>query len=417
MKLIKTTILSGITTLVRLSSGFISLKIVAVIIGPSGVALVGQLMNFITMAGTVASGATNGGVTSLTAKYHDDEQQKYKVWHTAVWLSGGLSLLVGLATIIFRHYLSVEFLHSEYYAGIFIAFGCSLLLFVWNQLLLAILNGQGEIAKMTIINTFSSFISLGVSVLLVFYCKVYGALLAIAIIPNFIFFISLFFVYRATWFKWSAFFGKFDTKTVVALSGFTLMAIIGAIVTPLQQLLVRNLIIKDISINMAGNWQGLQKISDAYLMIVYTAFSTYFMPKFAALKAKSEIREELFNCYKLIVPFVFLSVIMVYFSRNLIIHLLYSKSFEDMGQLFFWQLVGDFFKTIAWPMGLIFVSKGKALVIGINDILFNCLIVALSYYLIKIIPIQATVLSFAITYFLWFLWLAILTRKYLHEHS
>lgn len=88
MKLIKTTVLSGVTTLAKLSSGFISLKIVAVIIGPSGVALVGQLMNFITMAGTVASGATNGGVTSFTAKYHDDEQQKYKVWHTAVWLSG-----------------------------------------------------------------------------------------------------------------------------------------------------------------------------------------------------------------------------------------------------------------------------------------------------------------------------------------
>lgn len=415
MKLVKTTLLSGITTLARLASGFISLKIVAVIIGPPGVALVGQLMNFITMAGTVASGATNGGVTSFTARYHDDEQQKYRVWHTAVWLSGCLSIVVGLATIIFRNYLSVEFLHSQAYSGVFVAFGCSLLFFVWNQLLLAILNGQGEIAKMTTINTLGSFISLAMSIMLVLHYKVYGALLAIAIVPNIIFFVSLFFVYRTKWFKWSAFFGKFDKKIIIGLSSFTLMTIIGATVTPLQQLLVRNLMIKDLSMNMAGNWQGLQKISDAYLMIVYTAFSTYFLPKFAALKTKAEIRKELFDCYKLIVPFVALSIIVIYFSRNMIIHILYSKAFGDMGQLFFWQLIGDFFKTIAWPMGLIFVSKGKAMVIGFNDILFNCLIVVLSYYLIKIIPIQATVLSFAITYFLWFSWLVILTRKYLDE--
>lgn len=415
MKLVKTTLLSGVTTLSKLASGFVSLKIVAVIIGPSGVALVGQLMNFITMAGTIASGATNGGVTSFTAKYHDNEQEKYKVWHTAVWLSGCLSLIVGLATIIFRKYLSIVFLHSDNYSGIFIAFGCSLLFFVWNQLLLAILNGQREIAKMTTINTLGSFISLAMSIILVLHYKVYGALLAIAIVPNIIFFISLFFVYRSTWFKWSAFLGKLDKKTLIGLSSFTLMTIIGATVTPIQQLLVRNLMIKDLSMNMAGNWQGLQSISNAYLMIVYTAFSTYFMPKFASLKTKAEIRKELFDCYKLIVPFVALSIVVIYFGRNLIIHILYSKAFGDMGQLFFWQLIGDFFKTIAWPMGLIFVSKGKAMIIGFNDIIFNCLIVVLSYSLIKIIPIQATVLSFAITYFLWFSWLAILTRKYLHE--
>lgn len=415
MKLIRTTLLSGVATLAKLASGFISLKIVAVIIGPSGVALVGQLMNFITMAGTVASGATNGGVTSFTARYNDDAQQQYRVWHTAVWLSGCLSLVVGLATVIFRNYLAVEFLYSQAYSGVFVVFGCSLLFFVWNQLLLAILNGQGEIAKMTTINTLGSFISLAMSILLVFHYKVYGALLAIAIVPNIIFFISLFFVYRANWFKWSAFFGKFDKKILIGLSSFTLMAIIGATVTPLQQLLVRNLMIKDISMNMAGNWQGLQSISNAYLMIVYTAMGTYFLPKFAALKTKSEIRNELYDCYKLIVPFVAFSIIVIYFSRDFIIQLLYSKAFGDMGQLFFWQLIGDFFKTIAWPMGLIFVSKGKAMVIGFNDILFNCLIVVLSYYLIKIIPIQATVLSFAITYFLWFAWLVILTRKFLYE--
>lgn len=415
MKLVKTTLLSGIATLTRLVSGFISLKIVAVVIGPAGVALVGQLMNFITMTGTVASGAINNGVVSLTAKYHDDECHKHRLWRTAVWLSSSLSLIVGLTAIILNQYFARWFLHDVKYAHVFIFFGCSILFYVWNQLLLAILNGQGEIVKMTMINTSTNVISLVLSILLVIKFKVYGALLAITLVPNIIFFVSLFFVYRSPWFKWGAFFGKFDRKILGELSSFTVMAIIAATVSPLQQLLVRNLMIDKINIDMAGNWQGLQGISNAYLMIVYTAFSTYFMPKFAGLKTKNEIKQELFDCYKLIIPFVALSIIIIYFSREFIIHLLYSRQFYGMSQLFLWQLVGDFFKTIAWPMGLIFVSKGKAMVIGINDIIFNMLIVILSYWLIKFMPIQATVLSFAVSYFLWFVWLAILTRKFLYD--
>lgn len=415
MKLIKTTLLSGVITLVRLASGFVSLKIIAVIIGPTGVALVGQLANFITMAGTVASGAMNSGVTSLTAKYHGDEIKKNKIWQASIWLSGVLSIIIGLGCILFKNYLAIEFLHSTTYSGIFVAFGCSLLLYVWNQLLLSILNGQGEITKMTIANTASSLISLLASIMLVYQYKIYGALLAITIVPNIIFFISILTVYKSPWFRLTAFFGKLDRDSLRALSGFAIISIISATVNPLQQLIVRNLLIDRISIVFAGNWQGLQQISNAYLLIVYTAFNTYFLPKFASLKDKSHIRSELLSCYKIIIPFVILSIILVYFFKDFIIHLLYSHSFSDMSQLFFWQLIGDFFKTIAWPMGLIFASKGKVMVIGFNDVVFNILMVFLCYILIEYLPIQAAVISFAATYFLWFLWLSILTNKYLDK--
>ena len=401
MKLVKTSLYSGL--------------IIAVIIGPSGVALVGQLGNFITMASTIASGAINGGVVSLTAKYHDNEQLKHRVWQTAVWISSGLSIITAIAVITFRNFLSIAFLHDPQYSGVFLAFGCSIVLFVWNQLLLAILNGQGEIGKLTIINAINSFASLGISIILVVHYQVYGALLAITLIPNLIFFFSLIFVYKTSWFRWRSFIGKIDKDTLKSLFGYTVIVIIGATVTPLQQLLIRNLMIDKINLTMAGNWQGLQKISDAYLMIVYTAFSTYFMPKFSSLKTTAEIKTELLSCYKLIIPFVASTIIVIYFGRNLIVHLLYSKAFMDMGQLFFWQLTGDFFKTIAWPMGLIFVSKGNARIIGMNDIIFNGALVILSYILIQFMAIQATVFAFAITYFLWFIWLTILTRKYLND--
>ena len=47
MTLIKTSLLSAISTLIRIISGFIITKVIAIYAGPSGVALVGQLQNFI----------------------------------------------------------------------------------------------------------------------------------------------------------------------------------------------------------------------------------------------------------------------------------------------------------------------------------------------------------------------------------
>ena len=415
MKLVKTSILSSISTFARLASGVISLKFVAVIIGPEGVALVGQFSNFINMVSSVASGAMATGVTSLTAKYSNDDEKKLQLWKNAIFISGCLSSLCGILIIIFNQQLSIIFLHDKKYHFVFILFGLTLILYVWNQLILSILNGLAEIGRMTFINTLNSFISVITSVILVYYYKIFGVLIAVTIVPNVIFFISLLCIYKRKWFRWSIFIGRFNKQRCYDLSNYTIMAIIAAIVTPLQQLLVRNLMIDKISLNMAGNWQGLQGISNAYLMVVYTAFSTYFLPKFAALNSNIEIKHELLKCYKIILPFVSISIVVIYFMRDFIIHVLYSKAFTGMGQLFFWQLVGDFFKTVAWPLGLIFVAKGKAIIIGVNDIVFNILLVILSYVLIQFIPVQATVFSFAIIYFIWFCWLIFLIQRFLHE--
>lgn len=410
MKLFKTTLLSGLSTIFRLASSFISVKVIAIIIGPAGVAIVGQFANFITMVSTLASGAITNGIISYTAKNANNSELLHKVWKTGFCLSTILSSICTIGLLLFKDSISLYFLHSSEYSIVIVIFAFSIMFFVWNQLILAILNGLGKISKLTLLNIISNLVGLGISILLVLKWKILGALIALAIVPNLMLVIMIALVYFEPWFKIKNLIGKIDIDALKGLKNYTVMAIIAATVTPLQQIAVRNLIISHLDINIAGCWQGLQKISDAYLAIVYTAFSTYFLPKFASLENSKLIQKELNDCYKLIVPFVLLSIIMIYISREYIVKILFSNQFSAMNQLFLWQLVGDFFKTIAWPLGLVFLAKGNALVIGINDIIFNVLVVILSYWLINYIPVQAAVLSFAITYFLWFCWLLFLTK-------
>ena len=67
--IVKVFSLTSISTLVKMCTGLVSVKIVASIIGPAGVALVGQLNNFSTIALSLATGGINSGIPKYIAEY------------------------------------------------------------------------------------------------------------------------------------------------------------------------------------------------------------------------------------------------------------------------------------------------------------------------------------------------------------
>ena len=74
---------NAISTLVRMLTGLISVKVVASIIGPCGIALLGQLNNFSTILLGVANGGINSGITKYVAEYKEDESAIKKILSNA----------------------------------------------------------------------------------------------------------------------------------------------------------------------------------------------------------------------------------------------------------------------------------------------------------------------------------------------
>jgi O-antigen/teichoic acid export membrane protein len=69
MKLASTISWSALATLIRLANGFVSMKIVAVLVGPLGVALIGQFGNFNSIIMVLALGGISTGVIKYTSQY------------------------------------------------------------------------------------------------------------------------------------------------------------------------------------------------------------------------------------------------------------------------------------------------------------------------------------------------------------
>ena len=411
MSLLKTSSLNAIAVVIKLLVGLFLNKILAVYVGPSGYAVIGQFQNAITMITGFASGAINNGVVKYTAEYNQDENRQILVWQTATRISVCCSLVFSLIIVIFNKKLAILFLHGEEYGSIFMLFASLLLFFVLNALLLAVLNGRKDISRYVAANICGSIIMAVFTGLLAKGAGLYGALLALSINQSVTFFTTLFLCRKANWLSLSHFWGKFDTVTAKKLSGFALMALTSAAIVPLSQILIRNKLGLELGWVAAGYWQGVSKISEMYLMVVTTTLGVYYLPKISEISDRKELRKEIIHGYKTILPVAIIGAITIYVLRDFLINILFTKEFEPMRNYFKFQLIGDVIKIASWLLGYVLWGKALTKVFIITEVAFSALFVLFSFLLIHRLGIDGVTLSYLITYILYLITLSIVLTK------
>lgn len=417
MKLVKTSFFSAIITLIRLASGFIANKVVAIYTGPGGVALIGAFTNFIALALTFANGAINNGVIKYTSEYEGNEVQQKLLVSTSFKISIYCSIIFGPILIIFAPIFSTWILTNNIYTNAIRVLGISIVLYSLNSLLISILNGRHQIKTYTLVNTIGSIVGLLFTIFLVYFFKVDGALYALVLSQSIVFFVTLLLIVKSPWFSWSYFTQPFNKVLAKKLGGFSLMAIVTAILVPVSQILLRNLLIDKVGIDGAGYWQGMMKVSDGYLLLIVTTLSTYYLPKLSSLKTNKELRNEIFKGYKIILPVVLFGCAAIYYLRYWLIKVLYTPSFSPMEALFFWQLVGDFFKMAAWILSYLMLAKAMVKIFIFTEVLFTVLYVVFGFIFVDQFKLVGITFAFALNYLLYFLTMLYIFRKLIFRRN
>lgn len=415
MKLIKTSLFSGIITLIRISSGFISSKVIAIYTGTSGVALVGAFSNFITIVLTFANGAINTGVIKYTAEYEEDKDKLKSLFSTSLKISFYCSGIVGILLLLLSSFFSNLVFVTDKYSYLIKIFGGTIILYSLNSLLIAILNGKKQIKVYTIVNTIGSIVGLLFTLILVYFFKLEGALYALVLSQSIVFFVTVFMITKSDWYNINYFKNRFDIDVFKKLSHYSLMAIVTALTVPVSQIVLRNMLIGSLGIESAGIWQGMMRISDGYLMLITSSLATYYLPKLASLHTDEELRFEIKQGYKIILPAVFFGCIVIYFLRFLIIRVLFTSDFNQMSDLFFYQLLGDFFKMSSWILGYLLLAKSMTKLFIITEIFFSLLYVVFGFLFVEYFGIVGITIAFAVNYFLYLLCMIIVFRKLLFK--
>lgn len=398
MTLIRTSLLNGIAVLVKILSLLGINKLLAIYVGPIGYAALGQFQNAISLITTFASGAINTGVTKYTAEYYEDEQRQHAVWQTA----GTISLIgAGLSSffiIIYNKPLARWFLNDETYAGVFIWFAASLVFFVFNALLLAILNGKKEVGSYVLANISGSLFALMITTLLVLFQGLYGALVALAIFQSLNFLVSLTLCSRKQWFKLSYLLGSFDKTLAYNLLKYTSMAVTTALCVPLSHIYIRNHLGLNLGWESAGCWEAMWRLSAAYLMLVTTTLSGYYLPRIAEIKTDAELRQEVFKIYKVIMPIALLAAGGMYLCRDFIISMLLSREFYPIRELFLGQVIGDMLKIGSWILAYIMLGRAMTKSFIFTEVLFSVSFALLAVKMTAYYGLQGVVWAYGLNY-------------------
>jgi len=411
VNLLKTSVLNAIAVAIKVASALVVNKILAMYVGPAGYAVIGQFQNVVSIIVNLAGGLVSTGVTKVTAEHYDDEARQHAVWQTAIRFSLGASIFAAILLLLAADKLAQWVLHRPDISIVFVWLALTLPAMAANNLLLAIINGKKEVGIYVAANITGSLTSMLLVGMLAYSFGLYGALVAFTISPAVVLLSTTAIVARRDWFKAKFLWGQMNRPALRELSGFGLMGLTSAMTMPITFMLIRDYLTTNLGLSAAGYWQASWKISEIYLMLVTTTLSVYYLPRLAEIRAASELKIEITNIYRLVMPIVMAGAATIYVFRDFIIQTLFTPDFLPMRELFPWQLVGDVIKIGSWILAYIMIGRAMVKYYLTTEIIFSILFILLSIALVDIFGLIGVSMAYAMNYSLYWVCMGVFVRN------
>ncbi|MGR6981740.1 lipid III flippase WzxE [Testudinibacter sp. P27/CKL/0425] len=403
-----TTLWTAASTVAKIFVGLLAVKLLAIAFGTEGVGRAANYMTLLTVLGVFAGAGIFNGVTKYVAEYEQQPLQLQRTLATSSTIILGFSLLLGVTLLLFATPIA-DFLFAEAgYQNVIrllalLQFGIAL-----SNYFLAILRGQRNAKANALSIILGALLGVIGFLLGLFVFGYQGALVGLAIVPA-VTIIPAYFLLtkRQSNFSLTLLKPHFDRAQAKKLLKFSGMVFVTAITLPLAYILMRDWLQDAYSMHDVGLWQGVSKISDAYLQFITAAFSVYLLPTFSKLNAPQPIKQEVWKALKFVLPTVLVVSCAIYLLRDLVIRILFSEQFLPMENLFLWQLLGDVFKVSAYIFGYLIVAKAALKLYVLAEIVQFSLLLGTSYWLIPLHGAQGATQSYMITYISYFLLCAI----------
>ncbi len=399
--IVKVFSLTSVSTLVKMLTSFVSMKVVASIIGPAGVAMLGQLSNFTTIVLRFASGGINNGITKYVSEYKNDNNQLTHYLSSALRIVAMCSLVIGLTMLVFHRKLSKIIMLSDEYGYLFIIFGITVSMYALNDMLLSIINGLKEFQRYVKINIANSIVGLVFTVFFVLKFGLKGALISMVTYQSVMLFVTLWMVRKLPRLTYESFKEKISKQIVKQYFQFSIMTLVSTACVPVSQLLLRTNVISMLSVEQAGWWEGMNRISHMYLMVITSSFGVYYLPRLSEINNKYGLKREILKSYAVVIPLLIVGFAIIYIFRHLLIRILFSPEFYPMEKLFIWQLLGDIFKISSWLLSFLMLAKAKTKLFVLTEVCSSAIYLLLGFWLVKINGIVGLTQAYMINYIIY----------------
>ncbi|PKK90111.1 MAG: hypothetical protein CVV64_11380 [Candidatus Wallbacteria bacterium HGW-Wallbacteria-1] len=412
MKLFTTSVFVGLASVFQMIAGLTNQKILATYLGPAGLGMVGQFVDFFSIGLLFSRAAIDSGVLKYTATYEDQKEDQERLIGTSICIVAILSIISTIGVNAYSDFFSLHIFRNSGMSRVISISSMCFFFPAMSCVLLNVLAGKGAKTKFLIANYISSVLVLTVSVFTVFF-GLKGAIFAYptfqSVVAVFVFYIYL----KAYGFPGWGLLRSFSIEKAVFLLKYGLMHASTMVILPLTMMYVRNLIGTHVSLESVGYWQGIWKISDMIQITIVMFLNLHLFPVLSREKNSDLFSKKLIETLTAVIVMVGCGCILIYILRDYIINFLLSDKFLDMRQLFPYQLLGDTLKSAAFVLKYIMLAKAMTkLFILTETIYFSSLAVA-AHFLIPKFGIIGASYSYLAVNALYFMTLFFIYRRIL----
>lgn len=336
-------------------------KIIAVILGTSGVGIVGILTTATDMIKSLSSfGLPFSGVRDISisdAKNDELEVSRVvKVFNKWVFIS---ALLGALIALLFCLPLSKFLFNNDSYTFGIAFLSISIFFSVISSGFQAVMQGKRAILMMAKATVVSNLFGSLFSVLLYILFKENGIIPSLLII-GFVNFVVTYYFYKKLAIPD---FGNIPlSESWMSAKGMIQIGLFTIVVSVFDQVAglgLRAFISGKAGVDGVGLFTAANTVATMYLSVVLGAMASDYYPKLSSInednvKLQDSVNSQLYIVLLLASPII---IGMVGFA-DFAIRLLYSDKFIGAVAILKWQIAGDFFKIISWPCGFVFLAKG-----------------------------------------------------------
>lgn len=401
--LFKVAHLNTATVITRMLAGILTSKAIAVLIGVEGMALIGNLRNFLSAVQASAILGIYNGLVKYISEVKENALELSKTISTAFYLGFVSTIVVAFACYYNANFIN-DFLFSRNYnyAYVIRVLAVALPFYSLNMFCFAIMNGFSKYRMLLVINIIGQLLGLGITLLLIYQSNIDGALVAAVITPSLLVLMTFVAIMNQRSLVSSIKISTINLGILKKFGPFAIMALVSAIAVPIVSIIIRNYIIEVVGIQEAGYWEAMNRISDYYLMFMMSMMSLYFLPRFSEIESRTEFRTEVFNFYKTVVPYFAGVLVLIYLLRSIIVPLIFSDAFQPTENLFSWQLLGDFVKVISVVIAYQFIAKRMFWHFIIIEVFLVFMLYLTSVYLIDTYGVKGAVIGHFVSYLLFY---------------
>ncbi|MCX6966278.1 MAG: O-antigen translocase [Verrucomicrobia bacterium] len=382
--------------------GMVRTKMVAILLGPSGVGLVGLYTSATELVGTVAGlGIASSGVREV-AEAHGGGNQEHvartvQTLRRVCWATGIIGWILAVAL---SYPLSIYTFGSGERAWAIALLGATILIGAVSGGQSALIQGTRRIGDLARMGVFGAISATMVAVCL------YAWLGEKGIIPVLILTAAV-----NLGFSWW-FASKIQLATVSLTWGETLRNskrlihlgtafMYGAILALVVGLTIRSVILKHYGLDANGIYQAAWAISGMFAGFILNAMGTDFYPRLTAVASDNEkVNRLVSEQIEVGILFALPGLLGTLSFAPWIMHLLYSAKFLPGAEMLPWLAVGVFGQVITFPLGFIQRAKGRAGWIYVSQTHLNALHLVLAVILIRTYGVTAAAWAFAATTYL-----------------